>query len=1626
MWWGTMNRLTRSSLAGALLLGGIVVGGGAHVAQAACASGQVTFSGTVTNGASNTTVHLSVGDPGSDSGWTDFDLATVDWTNLFTFAASQDMITSEDAEEYTALMEAQNFTDTTSAGVYEICVSNTALELVTNLMMMGNDDQGGDQGGGQGGGDGQGGGGTMPAAAQHLRTLAGESPSFGYQIIAVPNLSSWTPSATAPSLGATPSAIKSSGDCSSSCTFTSFAMTAPTIWGQDITGVATDIYLNYWGMGGGGALADIPTVVGGGISKFAAAFTFENESPYSIVGGSFVETSFARAIESSASGVIGYVRNGNLSGQVVDADGNPLEDVQASVYAEFYSSGNTTAPESMQGITDFWDNGQGLFFGNVAAGETYKLTAEVSGSPDAECYVTNTGGVLSIPTEPTSSGCESIADSDDDGIYELELSLGDATAPFVVETESGDAVAGSDVGIGRDYGGWFQDDQSRTGSDGVVGWSPTSSGFYRISLASPTDDVAADDPQYVFTVYFVDVVVDEMTGAVTINQLCSGWNYSGQGGLPTGCDDTPLERTDPGPDGDISTTEDNRYVFVLPSFDETDPDNVAITVTNDGEPVHRSRVRVEQLNSGGWYQYLYETDTNNLGVVAFALAPGKYKLTANPAWDDETGMAAADIEICMTADGPTDCSGTALSEYISIALASPNVVGTVWLDEIGGDVARYVWGNIESYNPTFNFWQQTANLNTNDEGAFRVALSPSTRPYKLNVEPPWGSTGYSRAKVFVLVEDEGVCVVANENARSCPGDYDEQIDIVYPAPNFSGTVTAGGSGTRAFLQGEVWNGNWWQWGNVWAQTNMSGSFAMNLEANPAPGAEGTFYKITANPQDWTSGYSRTEKIVEMRDVDSDGSLDWCLTATNAYGIPEDCDDADFATDGEDFDIALRGANFIGLATNSLDSDAPLANAYVEVVRPSTWGGWTWLTSAQTSATGFFKMSIELNTSEWTEIEVRVNPPWGGSSMLVKEVRSYWVGDEDGDGVASDICSVDPSAAVDCEDAVGGYLVEASEDSAEAFALSGGNLNGTITDPTTSDGAPFIQVQVEKMVEQDWNGDSSVDSTWYQWMNLWGQSNADGQYSVQVEDNVYTWGTDLVPGTYRVTATPWGRSDVAAKSEVFCIVGEEVDADCDGDADGSEVVDITLAEPNVQGVVETGSGTAVPNAWVSLEQKYTYDPDGVGGADPWVWWNYTGRGGQTNSDGEFSMFVDVTATSETYRLSVNPPWNWAGDPLVRFNSDEFDLQTGGDESVDFSGPDALVFPSPKLQLTIVDQDGDAVPQSWVQIEKLQENDWDGNGTVDWSWWQWQDSYGGTNLSGEVALNPTNLDPATSDLTKWRVVVNPPWNSTRNDLPRFQTLLSDLDDTDAAAGSITAELAYPAPNFTGTVYATGEAADSEVTTMRWGWIQVESFTWNDNGTPADSSDDYMQNFQWVAGGNTNDDGDFSMRVSDGDGAEDSYLVRFYSNGWGTWSPPVEAIVTFDGTDQLTSWVYRIDTEDEQCTGGPGCSVDVYFDHIPPNVHVTIVNGGPITTGKAWVKFISDLDGTETSLTGASDGTSIELSGLLSASGDYTVRVTYKDDSDNVTCREYDYSGISSVDISGDGFEATLDLTAGVACA
>ena len=217
-----------------------------------------------------------------------------------------------------------------------------------------------------------------------------------------------------------------------------------------------------------------------------------------------------------------------------------------------------------------------------------------------------------------------------------------------------------------------------------------------------------------------------------------------------------------------------------------------------------------------------------------------------------------------------------------------------------------------------------------------------------------------------------------------------------------------------------------------------------------------------------------------------------------------------------------------------------------------------------------------------------------------------------------------------------------------------------------------------------------------------------------------------------------------------------------------------------------------------------------------------------------------------------------------------------------------------------------------------------------------------------------------------------------------------------------MSYPAPNFTGTVYLEGGDASSvddptDDVVSPWGWISIESFTMFDPDGVADNGDEYPSNFQWVAGGNTNQDGEFSMRVSDGDGAEDTYLVRFYSSGWGgTWKPPVEALVTFDASDEMTSWVYR------GAEGDPQDTHDVYFDHVAPNltIEVTSDTDVPITEGTVTVILYND-DGLEIQLSGAATEDGVTLNGYVLTAGNYHAQVIWADNSDNVTCTTHDFA-------------------------
>ena len=135
----------------------------------------------------------------------------------------------------------------------------------------------------------------------------------------------------------------------------------------------------------------------------------------------------------------------------------------------------------------------------------------------------------------------------------------------------------------------------------------------------------------------------------------------------------------------------------------------------------------------------------------------------------------------------------------------------------------------------------------------------------------------------------------------------------------------------------------------------------------------------------------------------------------------------------------------------------------------------------------------------------------------------------------------------------------------------------------------------------------------------------------------------------------------------------------------------------------------------------------------------------------------------------------------------------------------------------------------------------------------------------------------------------------------------------------------------------------------------------------------------------------RPRDGDGAADTYLVRFYSSGWGgTWKPPVEALVTFDASDVMTSWVYRGSEGDLQD------ELVVYFDHVAPNLMMQVRStfGVNITEGTVTVILYND-DGLEIRLSGTATDSGVTLYGYILTAGTYHSQVMWADNSDNVTC-------------------------------
>lgn len=1110
------------------------------------------------------------------------------------------------------------------------------------------------------------------------------------QVLAYPDLTTWDGS-SAPAVGLTAGNILEASTCTGGCT-SNISMSPPTVWADS----TADFFFVFSDEGYVTYLpayrpASASTVDNSG--KMAAAYPFATSTSYQVRGN--VDSSgnplddihgfslaFSRNLTTDGDGILGVVAPPNFYADLnfppglpepeQDESGMWPDNSWANVFMFRLSQDDGCSENFLgdQSCRQPFDQYEPLkFSSDLSSGVPYVIAASAGILPISYriIFLTADGDLLYAPTIEAFSG--GATDS-------VEGPLTSA-APFVLDmdpptfligsTDSDSLVPGVTMHAEKwddtECGGqgcfrYLPGEQPSNGGNGVFGWNP-SAGVWTLATYPVSDfEFSEEGPNWARTAHYVKVEVVE--GTLTISATCS------PEAVPT-CDGSPPPQND-----------DGVWTFGV------DRANVIVNVIGlDGQPVAWQSIEVGPAESE-WSDY--GSPTTETGQAGLNLEPGEWKVIARPPegdLDQAAGRLVFTVESSHTSATPL---------FVTVSLSEPNVKGRVLKPD--NTTSRFSGVQVQVFDEAMNGPRNIRWASTNLNGEFAINLGEGT--YKLTLDPPPSNQGLPRTSFFIKVDSSGVpCLVSDFADTEC--DESTPVDhfvFVFASPNFSGRLLLdSGAGVSGWVNADAWNGMRFDWSDIGAQIDSSGNFALVLDEN-------TTYRIVAEPRA-SSGASRSTIYVAM----GVGGL-WCQTTADPITeTPATCTPASTGT----LTIQAPGANFRGSVSTAGSS---ITQGWVDA-SVETEFGWRYFEGAQVKRDGTFALRIDRPGSEWQQVKVTVNPPWGSSS-LVKKTQVYWV-------LGTDICADVERPNSECSSPV-------TQSDVQAFVLTGGNVTGVVTMPETGDAAAFVHISVETQ-----NADG-----WWEWVDVWAQTDVNGVYSLGLED-----------GTYRITARPFNRDGVAPTSIYLT-----VDATCTE----CGAADINLAPPNVTATIRVpGGASTVSGAWVGVEKKKVNCRNGDCSESD-VWWEWTGLGAESNDEGLVAISVPVTDTSTDYRLVVHGPWS--GQVIYpRFTSDEFTLVNGGATEQQF-GP--LDFPSANVEIVLMNGD-DTVANSWVGIEMY-------NG----QYWQWLDVGSHTGASGKVSLYLPCLADDTCDPVDYRVVVDSPWGASTA-LPRFTKSLSEVLDT-----------------------------------------------------------------------------------------------------------------------------------------------------------------------------------------------------------------------------------------------------------
>ena len=662
--------------------------------------------------------------------------------------------------------------------------------------------------------------------------------------------------------------------------------------------------------------------------------------------------------------------------------------------------------------------------------------------------------------------------------------------------------------------------------------------------------------------------------------------------------------------------------------------NLTGTVTAGGNAV-ASQVNIQRRNSSGWWEGTGDyIGTSNGDFAARLSSSGFYRLELQPrSWSDSGQQPLegyvqtfayikvdSSKRLCIVS--PTtdfdaqlqDCTGNASRELDSdFALDEANLTIKVLAPTTtGGELRPASWSGMDIRETTTNqfmgesFW---ANANTNGKAFINLPESQDLiRFFEITIRPPWNGNGLilaNKVKKFCTVGDGNVYIATSSSCGSTP--VTEVFEVELAEGNITGRIKSPRTqllpegqnlpvNSNAYAELRTWGntcpdcaGNANTWGWKWTSSGLNSSGNGTFGGDLEPG----LYLVKATT--WRSNYAPGAAIIRVGTQDEERP--WCLVAADAevLDIPEynnaeslledviennnagiaDCDPT--TNSATSLNVYLKAPNISGTITDP--NGASIRNAWGQILKVTGNNDWNReYVSNLSIQSGQFVGRVKLPASGADDIKyiIQFEQPQGQEGSRFEVTLS---------------CSSQGCANFENPEMLGDSLSLSypapnfigricSPDSNPAVAPTGGNQGSAYS----CDPVKYSSLSVQKLTGSNW-----------QWMNNWANTNARGEFSLNVEDD----------GSYRVTAFPSWNNPIGVQTKIAFEVSNGIATFASSDdqvPDTASILDLELLGPNLTGTLKYQQGLEtkiMKYGWISASLQCTTNCP-PSSEDRWAW------------------------------------------------------------------------------------------------------------------------------------------------------------------------------------------------------------------------------------------------------------------------------------------------------------------------------------------------------------------------------------------------------------------------------------------